>query len=108
MRLECERVQLDIERFFCLQSQASSLKPASAAEGNRLRRHCIELGQRDDLRDTDTLANRLDEWLVAIGAVGNRSEKGSALTYLMWWDVLLSSSVRNLGLEREYRFFNFR
>lgn len=43
-----------------------TLEYVSAAEGNRLSRHCIELGQCDDLWDTDALANRLDERLIAI------------------------------------------
>ena len=38
----------------------------SATEGYLLRRHRIELGQCDDFRNTDALAYRLDEWLVAI------------------------------------------
>ena len=43
-----------------------TLENVSAAEGNLLRRHRIELGQCDDFRNTDTLAYRLDERLVAI------------------------------------------
>ncbi len=43
-----------------------TLENVAAAEGNRLSRHCIELGQCDDFWDTDALANRLDERLVAI------------------------------------------
>ena len=43
-----------------------TLEDVSAAEGNLLRRHRIELGQCDDFRDTDTLAYRLDERLVSI------------------------------------------
>jgi hypothetical protein len=43
-----------------------TLENVSAAECNLLRRHRIELGQCDDFRNTDTLAYRLDERLVAI------------------------------------------
>jgi hypothetical protein len=43
-----------------------TLEYVSAAEGNRLRRHRIELGQCNDLRDTNPLAYRLDERLIAI------------------------------------------
>ena len=43
-----------------------TLEYVSAAEGNLLRWHRIELGQCNDLRDTDTLAYRLDERLVSI------------------------------------------
>ena len=43
-----------------------TLEIVSAAEGNRLRRHCIELSQSNDFRDTNALANRLDDRLVAI------------------------------------------
>jgi hypothetical protein len=43
-----------------------TLEYVSAAEGNRLRRHRIELGQCNDFRNTDALAYRLDERLVAI------------------------------------------
>ncbi len=43
-----------------------TLENVSTAEGNCLSRHCVELGQCDDFWDTDALANRLDERLVAI------------------------------------------
>ena len=43
-----------------------TLEYVSSAEGNLLRRHRVELGQCDDFRNTDTLAYRLDERLIAI------------------------------------------
>ena len=43
-----------------------TLEYVSAAEGNHLRRHCIELGQCNDLWDTEALAYGLDERLIAI------------------------------------------
>jgi integrase len=43
-----------------------TLEYVSATEGNRLRRHRIELSQCDDFRNTDALAYRLDERLVSI------------------------------------------
>ena len=43
-----------------------TLENVSAAERNLLRRHRIELSQCNDLRDTNALAYRLDERLVAI------------------------------------------
>jgi hypothetical protein len=43
-----------------------TLEYVSAAEGNLLCRHRIELSQCDDFRNTDTLAYRLDDRLVAI------------------------------------------
>ncbi len=44
-----------------------TLENVSAAEGNRLRRHCIELSQCNDLRDTNALVYRLNERRFAIG-----------------------------------------
>ena len=41
-----------------------TLENVSTAERNLLRRHCIELGQCDDVRNADALAYRLDERLV--------------------------------------------
>ena len=43
-----------------------TLENVSAAEGNLLRWHRIELGQSNDFRDSDTLAYGLDERLVSI------------------------------------------
>jgi hypothetical protein len=43
-----------------------TLEYVASAEGNRLRRHRIELRQCDDFRDTDALAYRLNERLIAI------------------------------------------
>ncbi len=43
-----------------------TLEYVSTAEGNRLRRHRVEFGERDNFRDTDALANRLDERLISI------------------------------------------
>ena len=43
-----------------------TLENVFTAEGNCLRRHCVELGQRDNFWDTDALANRLDERLISI------------------------------------------
>ncbi len=43
-----------------------TLENVAAAEGNRLSRHRVELGQRDDFWNTDALPHRLDERLVAI------------------------------------------
>ena len=49
-----------------LAAQLVTLENVSAAEGYRLRRHRIELGQCNDFRNTDSLAYRLDERLVTI------------------------------------------
>ena len=38
-----------------------TLEYVASAEGNCLRRHRIELGQRDDFWDANALAHRLDE-----------------------------------------------
>ena len=52
-----------------------TLEYVSAAEGNRLCWHRIELSQRNDLRDTNALAYRLNERLVRSGTIRLQSLK---------------------------------